>query len=214
MPETGDATPTTSTTQQQADAGSDKTAEAPRDAGQASEADGGKSETGEGKGGKDALLADLAGERDKRQAAETKLAEAETERNSQLDAIAKALGLKPEEKPDPEKLAASLSAAQDETRQARVENAVLKAASRHGVSPDALTDSRSFMAKVADLDPADEKFIGKVDEAIKAAVEANPNLSVEAGQSRPSRPVSAQGNGGAAAAPGSGDWLRDQLTNR
>lgn len=72
----------------------------------------------EGKGGKEAVLADLAKERDRRQELEQKIAEIETASKSQLDAIAKALGLKEDEQ-DPTQIAQQL---EDSKRQA-AENA-------------------------------------------------------------------------------------------
>lgn len=92
------------------------------------------------------------------------------------DAIAKALGLKDDETPDPKKLAGDLTAAQREARSTKVENAVLRHAFKAGANPDALTDSRAFMAKLGDLDPTADDFSSKVEAAIKDAVEANPSL--------------------------------------
>lgn len=65
----------------------------------------------EGKGGKESVLADLAKERDKRQALEQKLADSQATQQSQLDAIAKALGLK-EDAPDPAAIAQQLAESQ------------------------------------------------------------------------------------------------------
>lgn len=67
--------------------------------------------TGDGKGGKDAVLADLAKERDKRQALEQRLSAAEQASKDQLDAIAKALGLK-DDAPDPAAITKELEDAQ------------------------------------------------------------------------------------------------------
>lgn len=83
----------------------------------------------EGKGGKEAVLADLAKERDKRQALEQQLAEAKTAQQSQLDAIAKALGLKSESEPvDPAVLTQQLTDAQRESAESKARLARYEAA--------------------------------------------------------------------------------------
>lgn len=119
------------------------------------------------------LIKDTRGEaaehRTKATAAEKKLTE-------QLDGIAKALGLKEDEKTDPAKLASELSKAQDQARQTAVELAVYRNAGKHQGDPDALLDSRGFLAKLTDLDPTDAKFAAKVETAIKDAVKDNPKL--------------------------------------
>jgi hypothetical protein len=59
------------------------------------------------------VLADLAKERDKRQQLEQQLADAQAAQQSQLDGIAKALGLKPDDTPpDPAALAAKVTDAE------------------------------------------------------------------------------------------------------
>lgn len=106
---------------------------------------------------------------------------AEEARNQLAQQIGKALGLvKDDEKPDPEKLTQQLTAAQAAQRQATVELAVFRNASKHQGDPAALLDSRSFLAKVADLDPTASDFETKVSNAIKDAVETNTKL--KAGQ--------------------------------
>ena len=113
--------------------------------------------------------AEAATNRAGKTAAEQKLAD-------QLDGIAVALGLKGEEKLDPAKLQEQLNTTQQQAKTAAVELAVFRAASKHQGDPDALLDSRGFLAKLADLDPADAKFQDKVTAAIKDAVDANPKL--------------------------------------
>lgn len=91
--------------------------------------------------------------------------------------IGKALGLvKGNEKPNPDELAKQVAEAQNTARQTSVELAVYKTASKHSGDPDALLDSRAFLAKVKDLDPTANDFASKVDEAIKSAVAENPKL--------------------------------------
>lgn len=115
------------------------------------------------------------------------------------DAIAKALGLKPDD--DPVKAAQTAAdqrdAALQEAKATKIENAVLRSATKHGANPEALTDSRTFMAKLADMDPAADDFATQVDEAIKKAVEDNPLLKLEIPAPRSGGPV-----GGGAAIPG------------
>ena len=128
----------------------------------------------DGKGGKDAILADLAKERDKRQGLETDLQTLKDSQQSQLDAIAKALGLKPDDQPaDPAKLTADITAAQADAREARQQLAVYRNAAANEANPDALLDSASFLRSMADIDPTDADAVNA---AIKAAVEGNPGF--------------------------------------
>lgn len=125
----------------------------------------------DGKGGKDAILADLAKERDKRQELEGKLTEFQTTQQQQMDAIVKALGLKQEdETPDPAKLAEQINAEQAKTREAAVQLAVYRNASTHEANADELLDSASFLATLKDIDPNDATAVSA---AIKAAVDGN-----------------------------------------
>lgn len=133
----------------------------------------------DGKGGKDSVLADLAKERDKRQALESKVSELQTAQQSQLDAIAKALGLKQDDTPpDPAALAAQVTAEQTRAREAAVQLAVYRSAAAAGGNPDALLDSASFLAAVKAVDPAD---VAAVAAAVKEAVAANPRLAADPG---------------------------------
>lgn len=125
----------------------------------------------DGKGGKDAILADLAKERDKRQGLEARISEMETTQQAQLDAIAKALGLKSEDTPpDPEALTAQVQAEQAKARTAALELAVYRNAAANEANPDLLLDSASFLRSLADVDPADADAVSA---AIKAAVDGN-----------------------------------------
>lgn len=63
----------------------------------------------DGKGGKGQILADLAKERDKRQELQKQLDDLVTAQAAQRDALATALGVKPEEVSDADKVAADLS---------------------------------------------------------------------------------------------------------
>lgn len=91
--------------------------------------------------------------------------------------IGKALGLIQDDEPaDPAKLTAQLTEAQTAQRQSAVELAIFKTQAKHEGDPLALVDSRTFLAKVKDLDPAAADFEAKVIEAAKAAVTDNPKL--------------------------------------
>lgn len=95
--------------------------------------------------------------------------------------IGKALGLvKDDAKVDPAALTAQIGDLTGQARALQIENAILRQASKHGADPGALTDSRAFLASVADLDPTAADFGDKVGEAIKAAVAANPKLGTTA----------------------------------
>lgn len=103
---------------------------------------------------------------------------AEQERDGIREAAKVALGLA--EAPSADQLGEQLAQSRTETRQARVEVAIARGAGAHGADPDALLDSRTFLASVADLDPAAADFQSKVGDAIKAAVEANGKLKAAA----------------------------------
>lgn len=91
-----------------------------------------------------------------------------------------------EEAPDPAKLRAEIEKATTAHRQTAIELAVFRGASKHGADPDALTDSRSFLKSIGNLDPTDEGFAKKVDAAIKSAVADNPKLKAASAPARTS----------------------------
>ncbi|MFD9863476.1 hypothetical protein [Streptomyces alboflavus] len=92
--------------------------------------------------------------------------------------IGRALGVVPEgEQADPAHLTEQLTASQAQARQTAVELAVYRAAAAAGADPDALLDSRTFAASLADVDPADA---AAVTAAITTAVTANPKLAAAA----------------------------------
>lgn len=128
----------------------------------------------DGKGGKSAILADLATERDKRQALEEQVNNLTAAQQQQMDAIAKALGLKQDDAPpDPAALTAQIAEEQGKAREAAVQLAVYRNAAANEANADALLDSASFLRSLADVDPTNAEAINA---AIKAAVEANPLL--------------------------------------
>lgn len=108
------------------------------------------------------------------------LAALEAKSQQQLDGIAKALGLKPEQA-TPEQIAAERDAATAraeanaaQARQSQVELAVFRAAAQSGANGTALLDSRMFVAGLDGLDPSAPDFGQQVADKIAAAVEANP----------------------------------------
>lgn len=114
--------------------------------------------------------------------------------------IGKALGLitddAKEEPPDPEKLAAELTAARDQHREAQVELAVFKTASKLDANAAELLDSRAFAAKVHKLDPAADDFAAKLKAAIKTAVDDNPRKYKNAAGQAPAAATGANFGGG------------------
>jgi hypothetical protein len=125
--------------------------------------------------------------------------------------IAKALGLVDDDASDPAKLTASLTTAQSEAKQARVELAVFRNAATAGADPAALLDSSSFLKSLDGIDPNDA---GAVSAAIAAAVAANSRLgAAPAGPVTPQAPAPnpAQGAGGNGTA-GVAQLTREQLT--
>lgn len=142
--------------------------------------------------------------KDRIKAKETAAAEA---RQALAREVGKALGLIDESDPvEAAKTAAERAArAEDEAKAIKFENAVLRRARAHDVDPEALTDSRSFMARLSSIDPAAADFAAQVDAAIKAAVEANPLLRLT--------PAPAPRSGGpvGGGAPTPGQLTRDDL---
>lgn len=95
----------------------------------------------DGKGGKSAVLADLATERDKRQALEQQVNQLLEAQKTQATALAQAFGLKPEEATDVSRLAASVTALQQQFEQSQRTNLVLSVANEHGITDkDAIED--------------------------------------------------------------------------
>ena len=135
---------------------------------------------------------------------------AEEARTALAQEIGKALGLvKGDEPADPVKLTEQLTTAGAEARQAKIELAVFRASQATDADPNALLDSRTFLAKVATVDPSDSAAI---EAAVAEAVAANPRLGKPATPGM--KPNQAQGRSAsaplglaeqAAAAAASGD---------
>ncbi|GAA1455449.1 hypothetical protein [Nocardiopsis tropica] len=65
----------------------------------------------------------------------------------------------------------------EQLRTANTKIAVLEHAAKHGANPTALTDSMSFMAKVAKLDPGAADYSTKLGDAIKKALADHPHYA-------------------------------------
>lgn len=120
-------------------------------------------------------------------------------KNELAQTIGKALGLVKDEPIDPAKLTESLTTAQTEAKQARVELAVFRNAMAAGGDPAALLDSTSFLKSLDGVDPNDG-------EAVKAAIAKAVETNARLGAATPSGPITpapnpAQG-AGAGGAPG------------
>lgn len=114
--------------------------------------------------------------------------------------IGKALGLVQDDQPaDPAKLTEQLAARQASERDALVRLAVFETATEHGGNPSALTDSRTFLAKVAQLDPTAADFSAQVAAAATEAVGTNPALKAAQAASTPAGGV--EFTGGATGGP-------------
>lgn len=121
---------------------------------------------------------------------------AEEARSALAQEIGKALGLVKDDEPaDPVKLTEQLTAAGADARQAKIELAVYRAAQATDADPNALLDSRVFLAKLADVDPSDS---AAVTAAITEAVTANPRLGKVEAPTPGMRPNPAQGRSASA----------------
>lgn len=144
----------------------------------------------------EAIRGDFKQERAKRQATEQALTELQQKLTQQQEAadaqrlaLAKALGVAPDDTPpDPEQLTRDLQAAREQAtadkesaaaqlRAQQVELATWRLAATNGADPARLADSRTFMRTVEALDPGSETFSSDLATAIKTAVEANPGLA-------------------------------------
>ena len=115
----------------------------------------------------------------------------EKARAEAMDAVAKAFGLKEEEKElTPEEVVEKITVERDTERQAReerdqkyrellVEVAVQDAAAMHDADPGKLLDSRKFMKEIGELDIDDQGYRVAVAKAVEAAVEEHSSYRVK-----------------------------------
>ncbi|MDI9903796.1 hypothetical protein QM716_28425 [Rhodococcus sp. IEGM 1409] len=91
-------------------------------------------------------------------------------------------GSDPATPPDPAAIATSLTAAQQDARDTKVENAILRLAPGAAANANSLIDSRSFMDKIKslDLDPTASDFTAKMTAEIQAAITTNPGFKIVA----------------------------------
>lgn len=159
----------------------------------------------DGRGGKAAILADLARERDNRQALEQQIQQLQTAQQVQRDAFAQALGLKPEETSDVAKVAQQVADLQRLFTESQHENAVLAVANQFGISDQ---EDLKLLRSVMDADTM---------RTIAARIGQQPGSPQ---QSAPGpRPDLSQGpkpNGGAPASPEQdfASFLQKQLSGR
>lgn len=108
----------------------------------------------EGKGGKTAILADLAAERDKRQALEQRMNEIIASQQQQSEALAKALGFDKGEKPEANALAEQVSAIQARLDAAERKSELLEVAQQNNIPPEfqhllTATDSETLKSQAS-----------------------------------------------------------------
>lgn len=138
---------------------------------------------------------------------------AEDARKELAQTIGKALGIVEDDaEVDPVRLTESLTTAQADAKQARIDLAVYKASPEAGGNPAALLDSKSFSKTLEGIDPSDTDAIK---EAIAKAVAADPRLGAAPAEPQAPKPPRAQGSSAtgaptpeelAAQAAASGDW--------
>jgi hypothetical protein len=114
---------------------------------------------------------------------------AEEARNALAQEFGKILGFVKDEPIDPAELTEQLTATQKQARQAALELAIFKS-TPDAAAAAALLDSRSFLAKVADVDPTDTASIAA---AVTEAITANPALGKRLPAPNPAQGSSADG---------------------
>ncbi|OUC99324.1 hypothetical protein [Streptosporangium minutum] len=129
---------------------------------------------------------------------------AEQARQDLAQQIGKALGLvKDGDQPaDPAQLAQQIGDLSGQNKSLTVELAVYKAAAKVGADAGKLTDSRAFLAQLDKLDPTADGFDAKLRDAIKKAVEDNPQYRTDGQAPAPrggSEPPGRPGTAGKAA---------------
>lgn len=162
----------------------------------------GTAATDAGAGGKDAILADLAKERDKRQELEGKLTAFEQSQKDQMAALAKAFGLTPDEAATgADALAKSVTDLQAQMASAQREAAILKLAAAPGVDAEgkplpAIPAEYHHLLTATDAEAltAQAKSVAEL-VALKAAQSQLPGFAASAGQGQggtPTAPLPAQ----------------------
>ena len=134
------------------------------------------------------IRGEAAENRTKRTAAESQMTDLQRK-------VAEAFGIDTGDgKPDPDKLAADLTAAQQTARDRAIELAVYRGAGDRA-DPSTLLDSRTFMDSVADLDPNASDFPTRLGDKIATWSQNNPRLAA-GGSTTGGRPGGGIGQGG------------------
>lgn len=134
---------------------------------------------------------------------------ADEARNEIVQELGKALGLIKDDKDaplDPAALKAQVESATAAHKSTAIELAVYRGAAKAGVDPDAITDSRTFMASIQNLDPTSAGFAKAVTAAMTKAAEDNPKLKVQTAPKRTSSDFN--GGAGSSGEPDSIDEIR------
>lgn len=142
-----------------------------------------------GAGGKDAVLADLARERDKRQALETTVSQMQQAQKDQMAALAKAFGLDPEKAPEgADALTQQVSTLQEQFAATQREATILKLAAKPGADADGKplpAIPAEYHHLLTATDPAalteQAKAVAEL-VAAKAAQQQTPSFAPSAGQ--------------------------------
>lgn len=171
------------------------------------------------------LREEAAGNRVKAKEVTDALAKFQADQEQQRLALARAMGLAPDEPPTAEQLTEQLNATKAErdaqqarARQTAVELAVFRAAAAAQVDGNALLDSRSFVSALDGLDPSAPEFGQQVKDAITAAAEANPRYKLEPpapATPAPPAPPSVPKSGAEFGAPPQGprQWTEEDVMN-
>jgi hypothetical protein len=132
------------------------------------------------------IITDTRAEAAKHRTEKKATAEQVSAEQAKLNKVLSALGLNAdgEEVPDVAAIQAQREEDRTELWSTKVELQTVKSAAKHGVKPEALTDSVAFWEAMGDLDPADPEFAASVDKAIADAVKANPALKAPQGSPR------------------------------
>lgn len=157
-------------------------------------------ESDNGKGSKAAVLADLAKERDERQALQTRV----EEMSGLLNSLKAVFGVGAETPLTPEQMQAKIAESESTAKTAQIQLAVLKAADTKTVDVTGLLDSGSFQSQLKNLDISDESAVKKL---IADFVAANPRframpIGAGAGDAGAGNPPPAAGT--------MNDWIRSQ----
>lgn len=148
-------------------------------------------ETGEGKGSKEAILANLATERDRRQAAETQMRELTA-------AIQRILGGEQAETAQtPQEIAEALATSETRANEAQLQLAIYRSDAGKTADVDALLDSKAFLHTMQEIDSTDAAAINH---AIEEFVASNPRFQVKASGPNPATRDLRNGNTPAPAA--------------